>query len=302
MSFQTSAQTPLSQENQFYQRFLQFIIYPSLWVAAAIASLVYFVQVTLDLGVAWQPIALVFLAAVLPYNLDRIADSYVQIIPDPHTQSFFRRPSILFILLGAAVGTGILLYLSPPAVRWVSVAGLLPLIYGIPLFPTWQDHQVRWYRIKDIPGIKAWIVCGVITYAVVAVPLAYSGQPFDLSVVLTALFLLTFVGSNSHMFDVRDLASDRQKGVRTMPLLLGIQGTRVVWTVLNSLAFVLVTWGWIIGLRVPGPVIVLPATLLTLAYVWTLNSHVSRDIYNIWIDGILFLPALLRALLSAFSL
>lgn len=301
MSFQTSAQTRLLQENQLYKRFLQFVIYPSLWVAAAIASLVYFVQVTLDLGVVWQPIALVFFAALLSYNLDRIADSYIQVIPDPNTQSFFRQPFILFILLGAAVGTGGLIYLSPSAVQWVSVAGLLPLMYGIPLFPAWHDRQVRWYRIKDIPGVKAWIVCSVLTYAVVAVPLAYSGQLVDPSVVLTALFLLIFVGSNSHMFDVRDLASDRQRGVRTMPLLLGVRGTRIVWTVLNSVALVLVTWGQISGLRVPGPVILLPATLLTLAYVWTLDSEISRDVYNIWIDGILFLPALLTVLLSAFS-
>lgn len=98
------------------------------------------------------------------------------------------------------------------------------------------------------------------------------------------------------MFDVRDLESDSEKGVKTMPLLLGVRGTQIVWTALNIVALVLVTWGWLSGLSVPGPVIALPATLLTLAYVWTLNSQVSRDIYNIWIDGILFLPALLVAL------
>lgn len=294
MSFPTSAQTP-SQENWLYRRFLQFFIYPSLWVAAAIASLVYFVQITLALGIAWQPIALIFFAALLPYNLDRIADSYVQTIPDPNTQSFFRQPFIFFILLGAVVGTGALIYLSPPTVRWVSVAGLLPLIYGIPLFPIGRDRQIRWYRVKDIPGAKAWIVCGVITYAVVVIPLVYSGQPFDWSVVLTALFLLIFIGSNSHMFDIRDLESDSKKGVRTMPLLLGVRRTRIVWTVLNIFALVIVTCGWIGGLRVPGPAIALPATLLTLAYVWTLDSNTSRDVYNVWIDGILFLPALLSA-------
>ncbi len=281
-----------------YQGFLQAFVYPSLWVAGAIASLTFFVQATLALDTDWRPAALTFCAALIPYNLDRILDTFVQKIPDRQTQAFFQNPGVLLILLSAAAGTGFLLYQAPLAVRWVSLGGLVPLIYGLPLFP-WRSAvgSIRWYRLKDIPGAKAWLVCGSITYAVVGLPLGYAMQRPDLSAAITALWLLIFIGSNSHMFDVRDVESDRQYGVSTLPLLAGVEGARIILTAFNGLSFALLLWGWTRGLAVPSSAIALPATLLTLVYIWTLTPQTSRQVYNIWIDGILFLPALLTGVL-----
>ncbi len=52
----------------FYQSFLALAIYPSLWTAASLASLTYFVQEALDLPPDWRAVALIFAAALLPYN------------------------------------------------------------------------------------------------------------------------------------------------------------------------------------------------------------------------------------------
>lgn len=75
-----------SLPNWLYDRYIKLIIYPSIWVAAAIASLGLYTQEVLELGRNWQAIALIFSAALIPYNLDRIFDSYVQKIPDHKTQ------------------------------------------------------------------------------------------------------------------------------------------------------------------------------------------------------------------------
>ncbi|MGC1307750.1 MAG: UbiA family prenyltransferase [Phormidesmis sp.] len=292
-----------NRSNGLYQGFLQVFVYPSLWVAGAIASLTFFVQDTLVLANDWRPAALIFCAALLPYNLDRILDTFVQKIPDRKTQAFFRKPGVLLFLLGGAVGTIALIYQAPPAARWVSLGGLVPLIYGLPLFP-WRSSAkaLQWYRLKDLPGAKAWLVCGSITYAVVGLPLSYAARPLNLSAIITALWLLIFVGSNSHMFDVRDVESDRQQGVSTLPLLAGVGGARRILTGLNLLTWVLLAWGWAKDLQVPGLAIALPAALLTLTYIWTLTPKTPRQVYNIWIDGILFLPAILTGILSLLAL
>ena len=284
--------------NSLYQGFLRVFVYPNLWVAGAIASLTFFVQATLGLASDWRPAALTFCAALIPYNLDRILDTFVQKIPDHQTQAFFQKPGVLLILIIAAASTGILLYQAPPAVRWVSLGGLVPLIYGLPLFP-WRSSakSIRWYRLKDIPGAKAWLVCGSIAYAVVGLPLGYAMQRPDLSAVITALWLLIFIGSNSHMFDVRDVESDQQYGVSTLPLLAGVGGARLILTAFNALSLALLAWGWSRELAVTSGAIALPATLLTLVYIWTLTPQTPRQVYNIWIDGILFLPALLTVIL-----
>ena len=50
-----------------YQRFLTGIVYPSIWVAAAIASLAGFAQLMMGLSPDWHLIALVFATALVPW-------------------------------------------------------------------------------------------------------------------------------------------------------------------------------------------------------------------------------------------
>ena len=290
----------VSSRQWLYQRFLEILIYPSIWTAAGVASLTYFVQETLNLPHDWRAVALIFAAALLFYNLDRLLDSYIQPIPDPKVQSYVRHPSFWLLLLVTGLTLGILLYQAPFQVRLVSCGGLLPLIYGMPLLPWAQGQIWHWYRLKDVPGAKAWIVAGIITYALVAVPLAYAGVVFEQSAALTALFLLIFTGTNSHLFDVRDLDSDREKGVLTLPLIVGVTGNRLIWTCLNIGLLALLSWFWATGLNSPALEVVLPVLAINLALIWRLSPDTPRNTYNIGLDGCLFLPILLTEILNSF--
>ncbi|MGK7909042.1 MAG: UbiA family prenyltransferase [Synechococcus sp.] len=272
---------------------MAFAIYPSIWTAAGVASLAYFVQEALGLPPDWRAVALIFAAALLPYNLDRLLDSYVQPIPDPNVQSYFRNSGILLLLLVASLAIGALLLGAPSQVLAVSCGGIAPLIYGLPLLPLGRRKSRRWYRLKDIPGAKSWIVAGIITYAVLAVPLAYANAAPDQLAVLTALFLLISTGTNSHLFDVRDINSDREKGVLTLPLLVGVRGNRLIWTGLNLSLLTLLSRFWINGFVAPLPEVVVPVTLVNLIFIWLLNPDTPRNAYSIGLEGCLFLPALL---------
>ncbi len=273
--------------------FLWTLVYPNLWVAAAIASLVPFVQYTLNLAFDWAPVLLIFATALIPYNVDRIADSYFQEIPDPQAQDYFRRGWGWGILSLAIIATAMLLYRANQQVIMVSLAGLIPFIYGLPILPWRESDRWQWFRLKDIPATKAWIVTSVITYAVIAVPLAYAEQPFTLPAGITSLFLLIFVGTNSHLFDVRDLQSDKKAGVQTLPGLVGVTGNRRIWFVLNGLALAVVAWGWVQSLQVPEPAIALPCIAVNLIALSLVKPTTPRSVYSILIDGYLFLPGVI---------
>ncbi len=283
-----------------YDRFVRLIIYPSVWVSAAIASLGIFAQILIGLEFDWKPIALIFATGLIPYNLDRIFDSYVQEIPEAEAQSFFRQPYIFILLIAAIIATAVLLYDAPLIVRYVSCAGIVPLLYGTPLFPWRRNSQIRWYRLKDIPGSKAWIVGGTLTYAAVALPLAYAGRQFDMVATLTTLFTFVFIVSNSHTFDLRDIESDRKKGVTTLPLMVGVRGTRIVLTILNVLMLLVMFAAWKTNTFDYHPAIVL-STEITIGYIWIVKPEMSRSLYNIWIDGVLFVPILFHWGLEAVS-
>lgn len=274
-----------------YNCFLNLFIYPSIWVAGGIASLGMFTQKVLELGNNWQPIALIFVTALIPYNLDRIFDSYVQKIPEAKAQLFFRKPYIFVLLFSAIIATALLLYDAPLRVRYVSCAGIIPLLYGIPLFPWKSKSGLQWYRLKDIPGSKAWIVGSILTYAVIALPLAYAKANFDTAAALTTLFMFVFIVSNSHVFDIRDVESDRKKGVVTLPIMVGIKGTKVILITMNVLMLLVIIGAWITNTMSFYPEMIL-ATTFNISYIWAVNAETPRSIYSIWIEGCLFVPIL----------
>lgn len=174
------------------------------------------------------------------------------------------------------------------------------MLYGTPLFPWLKDSQIKWYRLKDIPGSKAWIVGGTLTYAAVALPMAYAARQFDLTAALTTLFLFVFIVSNSHTFDLRDIESDREKGVTTLPLMVGVRGTRIVLTAMNILMLLVMFAAWKTNTISYYPEI-LVSTEITIIYIWLVQPEMSRSLYNIWIDGCLFVPILFHWGLKAIA-
>ena len=291
MTFNQVEKSKSSVYKWLYNCFLNLFIYPSIWVAGGIASLGIFSQKVLELENNWQPIALIFVTALIPYNLDRIFDSYVQKIPEAKAQLFFRKPYIFVLLFSAIIATALLLYDAPVRVRYLSCAGIVPLIYGTPLFPWKSKSGLQWYRLKDIPGSKAWIVGSTLTYAVIALPLAYAGARFELAAALTTLFMFVFIVSNSHIFDIRDVESDQKKGVVTLPIMVGIKGTKIILTAMNILMLLIIISAWITNTINYHPEMIL-ALAVNISYIWAVNTETPRSVYSIWIEGCLFVPIL----------
>ena len=304
MSFDRLQQSHFFISQWLYDRFLQLIIYPSVWVAAAIASLGIYTQEILELNHNWQPIILIFVTALIPYNLDRIFDSYVQKIPDDKAQLFFRQPYIWVLLLSAIATTIVLISIAPIRVRYASIAGIVPLLYGTPIFP-WKHNSSpephwRWYRLKDIPGSKAWIVGSILTYAVIALPMAYEGAEFGLASAWLTLFMFVFIVTNSHIFDIRDIDSDRQKGVVTLPTIAGVKGTKVILTTMNVSVIVLAIGLWTNNVVGYHPEMIL-ALVTNLVCIWIVNINTPRWIYNILIEAGLFMPVFGSLALDIFA-
>lgn len=284
----------ISQKQDWLRdRALELFIYPSVWVALALASLTAFSQAMMGLDSNWRPVLFVFLMALIPYNLDHLFDAYIQKSSDEKAQAYFRSNFAVFALLGVAIlGVAILLWFAPMTVRYVSLAVVFPLVYGAPVFPLSRPNRQQWYRLKDIPGSKAWIVCAIITYAVIALPLAYAQAPFDQRAILTTCFIFAFEGSNANLFDIRDLDSDAQKGVLTLPRMVGVRATRLVLSLMNllMLGIILGKGGTVMISFYPE---IVSATILTLLLIWIVDENTPRLFYDLIIDGLLLVPAII---------
>ena len=105
--------------------------------------------------------------------------------------------------------------------------------------------------------------------------------------------------TNSHIFDVRDIDSDREKGVVTLPALIGIEGTKIVLTVMNLLMLLTIVGAWMNNILMFRPEIIL-AVIVNLIYVWAVDIDTPRWVYSILIEGCLFLPIIGYIILENF--
>ncbi len=273
------------------QRTVAFLVDMSLWIALAFGSVAWFVQQALGLGDNAAPALLVGTSSLAIYLLDHLIDARVQPIPDEGIQRLFRRggPAVLFLFALAA--TVALTIAAPPAARWVLLGYItVGFSYGVPLFPGRRAGRPHTYRLKDAPGMKAVIVAGAVVVSNVGIPLAYAGASLDLAACTIGLFVFTLMFTNTVLFDVRDLASDRAGQVPTLPVLLGFERTRTLLLVVSgvvALALVLMA-----GASAP-----LAAMLLSLGanagWVLAVTPSTKRWTYGTFIDGTLALPALL---------
>lgn len=265
------------------------LVRSSVWVSAALASMLYFAGHMFGTTITPTIYMLGFASALFVMNFDHLADARFE-TPSGSTAGDHW---VTIISVMAAAGAAVLLYsmtLVTPPVRLVCMCyGLIGVAYGVPVFPLVWRRPVVWRRLKDIRGIKAWLVSAAVAFAVVALPLASAGHAVDPRVVvLTAAASYLFLVSNAHMFDIRDLRYDRRVGNSTLPTLIGAERTRRWLIGANIAGLVLIVSAQLSGLVPFHPELEL-GVLLTLAYIRFLPGESSGVRYALIIDGCIFI-------------
>lgn len=289
----TAASSALPRADWLFERFLEIFVYSSLWAAGGLFALTVFSSRVLGLGWSIRPGLLVMFSALFIYNLDHVIDSKVQRIPDDRAQNYFSSKPILACLIIFAVVTGLLAGAAPLGAKIVFASyTVVGLLYGLPLIPIRRNKSRHWMRLKDVPMLKAWLVGVAVTVGVVLLPVAWAGERVSAHVGYLALFMVVFVVSNVHMFDVRDLASDKEHRIWTLPVMLGVRRAKLSVVALNLVMLMAMAWGWARGITAANPEI-LVATAATVVYVLWIRITTPRTVYGILIDGCLYLPLVL---------
>src|SRR5215510_450463 len=249
----------------------------SLWVSAGLALALVASAHVLDISLDSTTLGLAFSSSLLVYNLDHLRDSGRELAGGRRGRS----PLLRGIVIAAALGTAIALVRSSPAVRLVfAIYGGLGVVYGASL--------AGGFRLKDVPGLKSWIVTVAAVIAAVGLPLADSGRRFDLDAVQIALTAFATVAVNTHLCDVIDLHADRAQATPTLPVLVGVATTRrLLRAILVTSALVLMV-GWAASWFSFHPEILLLLALNT-ALIYAVTAETLPVRGYLLIDGVLFL-------------
>lgn len=237
----------------------------------------------------WVP--LWFCAGVLVYNVDRLRRDPADGLNLPRRATASRRLRRLgFLLAAAAAGT---LLLLPLWRRDWATLGLILL--GVPVVLNYTI-PFRGRRLKDVPYLKSFFAPTLVLLAVFGLPLIHAPLDFPLlATPLVATWAWGLLLANMLLCDVRDIAGDRQTGVVSLPSEIGLVRTRrLVW------ALAAVTGGLAIQLMLFGPkgtrgtwiALGLCGTLYVAGLAFAVTWPRSERFYERWVEGLLFLPAL----------
>lgn len=267
------------------------LIYSNLYVSACAASLVLATQALLSGAARVDALsALVFFATLLVYNLDRLASGGEdRLDPSPRHQWVRRHQGVLLGVLGvAALGVAACVLLLPWHIFLALVPlGVLSVGYSLPVL-SWGGRRHR--RLKELPGLKIFMIALVWAVATVSLPAWLAGRaPWQGQVLALTVERALFIMAITLPFDVRDMGKDRGAGILTLPHLLGVEGTR-------RLAIGLVLASWLVGALAVGvatahALALAVSALATCALLSALHARRGELYYALWMEGTMLAQA-----------
>jgi len=248
------------------------------WVSLGVTALAAFVMWQHGVTADATPLAIVFFSTMLIYNLDTSRD-----LAKAHTARETWRARCATTLSWASLGA-LITTLAPcswPTIGVVLAGAGISCLYAVPLGP-------RRLRVKALPGMKSLVVGVAVATAVVAVPLLSQGITPTPFTAFTFWLIVTLTTVNATLFDVRDYRQDRDRGLRTLPVVLGVHTTQRALAFVGGASF--------LGIAMLEPGLrdqALAACCVVIPLCFLLGPRSPRAAYAWLVDGFLLLPAAL---------
>jgi 4-hydroxybenzoate polyprenyltransferase len=244
------------------------------------------------LSVPWIPSGLLWFSGyLLVYNLDRLHPDPSDRINTPTRIAWSRRlRRYRIVLVGLSAGC-ILIWPLVTHRPWL-ISALLAAVLALQFYS--RAMPGFGLRIKDLPYLKSFIAPTVIAGALVIWPTLEAGQPFSFDFYLVLSWSFLMLTTNGLLFDYRDIKGDLGVGVRTVPALLGKEGSVALFRILAGILLILTIccfagrWDWLL---MPSAVFAVNALLL-----WALNRVRTPLQLSFGADFLLFVPAIVEAI------
>lgn len=266
---------------------MRFLIYSNLFIAGCAAAMVHVSYLSVGTGRAGMALmGTVASATLLVYIVDRLLDvdrEPAEADSERHRWIRRRRPWLVGLAGLAAVGTG----LSALGLDAEVFFGLVPLaaIAGAYSFPLWPNADGGG-RLKDVPGLKGVVVAVVWTGATAVLPVLDTVEwPWPGTAWGLMVERFFFILALTLPFDVRDLDQDRNSGLATVPMWLGVRGTRML-----ALGALGVSGLAAVGFRSPVGALAVVGALLPTAWLIAGVTERRGELYYVGaLDGMMLL-------------
>lgn len=222
------------------------LLYSSAYLSIITVIEVAMVIVLLSLPVSLAPIIL-GLVTFAVYANDRIADVDDDEIDKPDQAAFVRRNrDTLYVLAAGSYGIAVALSVlgGPIAFALTLLPGAFWALYATDWIP---EIGTRVKRLKEILVINTSVVAFAWAVSLTFLPLAYTnhGLSPEVAIVFVYFFLRSFV--DTEIPNIRDRKSDKLAGVKTLPVVLGIDRTQHALYMIDLLTVGIVAYAVFVG-------------------------------------------------------
>ncbi len=209
---------------------MTFLVFSNLFIAVSAAAFAHASYYLLGAGPRASPVlALVFCATLVVYNLDRLSTASDEDAVDAtERHRWVDRHRGLLVGLGIVAAAGVIatLFFVPREILYALLPlGVASIGYSLPVI--WGRSGP--YRLKDIAGLKIFLIAFVWTGATAFLPaVEIYDDPFRPAVAALCLERALFVFAITLPFDIRDMTRDRTADIWTIPLMIGRSRTRTL--------------------------------------------------------------------------
>jgi len=273
----------LSQAIGLVERGLGFLISTSLFLAASGAFKLYFAFLLYGVEPRWNLLAATFFIVFAVYGANKLTDIKEDEVNNPERVRYVKRLAkalkysvmlsfVMTLVLGAFSGIGAILVLIFPI-----VAGVL---YSVRILPGRR-------RLKDITGVKNLIIAITWASGTAFLPYIAAGGIDFLEVFLVYYFFFMKSLINTMLFDVRDIEGDSINGIKTIPVKLGLEKSRILLILLNSSFIPWLFVAYRFGYFTHYLPVLLFAVCNGYAYIlyFSRRSYRPGKILDVWVDG-----------------
>lgn len=198
---------------------MRFFVYSNLFVSLCATGLTLLSYVLIEAAPNLVVAGFVFASTLAVYNADRLFAGSEHDRSQRHKWIASHRPLLWGASVIACASLLALLPLLPKAVMYmVFPLAAISSLYFFPVLP--GPSGLR--RLKDVAGVKTFVVAMVWALVTVGLPLADVGQ-MELALLGERAF---FIFAITLPFEIRDLERDRAAGVLSIPHILGVPRTK----------------------------------------------------------------------------
>lgn len=259
---------------------LRFVVFSNIWIALGAAGLTLLYYIIFDFRPNLFVLSFVFFSTQLTYTFqryvkfikrDRISGERLEWMENFHlyVKIFMVGDLIFCLVLAFFLNLQALIFLLIPA--------------GISFFYAWKLPFGIKFNLRDVPGVKIYLIAIVWAMTCTFFPLFNEGEEIDASIVLLLIAEFIYILAITIPFDIRDLMLDEPEK-KTIPQLIGTSFAKMISIILLTVSMVLIAYlsdGLNIGLFL---------AYIVGFYLVILSSHERKDIFfSFYIDGLLIL-------------